>query len=93
MINNGIISIGDNNKNTMNKKTENKQLTQELLILLEKIEKNTKDYTQIVNAIAYNQKKEEENVKKCLHSFSKYTIKLISQLGLTTLQAIIKQWL
>ena len=64
MINNGIISFGDNNVNIIN----NKNIYNELKILLEHIDKSDEDYTLIKEAI---NTKEQNKLLELLKKLSK----------------------
>lgn len=82
MINNGIISIGNDNINTLN----NEIIKNELKILLEKINKNSEDYIILKEAYKTNDKSKIKELLKCL---SKETINLIKELNLGILENII----
>ena len=82
MINNGIISFGDNNVNIIN----NKNIYNELEILLEHIDKSDEDYTLIKEAI---NTKEKNKLLKLLKKLSKKTLELIKELSLGILENLI----
>ena len=79
MINNGIISFGDNNVNIIN----NKNIYNELKILLEYIDKRDEDYTLIKEAI---NTKEKNKLLELLKKLSKKTLELIKELNLGILE-------
>lgn len=82
MINNGIISFGDNNVNIIN----NKNIYNELKILLEHIDKSDEDYTLIKEAI---NTKEKNKILELLKKLSKKTLELIKELNLGILENLI----
>lgn len=82
MINNGIISIGNDNINTVN----NESIKNELKILLEKTNKNSEDYIILKEAYKNNDKSKIKELLKCL---SKETLNLIKELNLGILENII----
>ena len=82
MINNGIISFGDNNVNIIN----NKNIYNELKILLEYIDKRDEDYTLIRGAI---NTKEKNKLLELLKKLSKKTLELIKELNLGILENLI----
>ena len=82
MINNGIISFGDNNVNIIN----NKNIYNELKILLEYIDKRDEDYTLIKEAI---NTKEKNKLLELLKKLSKKTLELIKELNLGILENLI----
>lgn len=82
MINNGIISFGDNNVNIIN----NKNIYNELKILLEHIDKSDEDYTLIKEAI---NTKEKNKILELLKKISKKTLELIKELNLGILENLI----
>lgn len=82
MINNGIISFGDNNVNIIN----NKNIYNELKILLEYIDKRDEDYTLIREAI---NTKEKNKLLELLKKLSKKTLELIKELNLGILENLI----
>lgn len=82
MINNGIISFGDNNVNIIN----NKNIYNELKILLEHIDKSNEDYTLIKEAI---NTKEKNKILELLKKISKKTLELIKELNLGILENLI----
>lgn len=82
MINNGIISFGDNNVNIIN----NKNIYNELKILLEHIDKRDEDYTIIKEAL---NTKEKNKLLELLKKLSKETLELIKELNLGILENLI----
>ena len=82
MINNGIISFGDNNVNIIN----NKNIYNELKILLEHIDKSDEDYTLIKEAI---NTKEQNKLLELLKKLSKKALELIKELNLGILENLI----
>lgn len=82
MINNGIISFGDNNVNVIN----NKNIYNELKNLLEHIDKSDEDYTLIKEAI---NTKEQNKLLELLKKLSKKTLELIKELNLGILENLI----
>lgn len=82
MINNGIISFGDNNVNIIN----NKNIYNELKILLEHIDKSDEDYTLIKEAI---NAKEQNKLLELLKKLSKKALELIKELNLGILENLI----
>ncbi len=82
MINNGIISFGDNNVNIIN----NKNIYNELKILLEHIDKSDEDYTLIKEAI---NTKEKNKILELLKKLSKKALELIKELNLGILENLI----
>lgn len=82
MINNGIISFGDNNVNIIN----NKNIYNELKILLEHINRSDEDYTIIKEAI---NTKEKNKLLELLKKLSKKTLELIKELNLGILENLI----
>ncbi len=82
MINNGIISFGDNNVNIIN----NKNIYNELKILLEHINRSDEDYTIIKEAI---HTKEKNKILELLKKLSKKTLELIKELNLGILENLI----
>ena len=82
MINNGIISFGDNNVNIIN----NKNIYNELEILLEHIDTSNEDYTIIKEAI---HTKEKNKLLELLKKLSKKTLELIRELNLGILENLI----
>lgn len=82
MINNGIISFGDNNVNIIN----NKNIYNELKILLEHIDKSNEDYTIIKEAL---NTKEKNKLLELLKKLSKKTLELIKELNLGILENLI----
>lgn len=82
MINNGIISFGDNNVNVIN----NKNIYNELKILLEHIDKSDEDYTLIKEAI---NTKEQNKLLELLKKLSKKALELIKELNLGILENLI----
>lgn len=82
MINNGIISFGDNNVNILN----NKNIYNELKILLEHINRSDEDYTIIKEAI---NTKEKNKILELLKKLSKKTLELIKELNLGILENLI----
>ena len=82
MINNGIISFGDNNVNIIN----NKNIYNELKILLEYIDKRDEDYTLIKEAI---NTEEKNKLLELLKKLSKKTLELIKELNLGILENLI----
>lgn len=82
MINNGIISFGDNNVNIIN----NKNIYNELKILLEHIDKSDEDYTLIKEAI---NTKEQNKLLELLKKLSKKALELIKKLNLGILENLI----
>ena len=82
MINNGIISFGDNNVNVIN----NKNIYNELKNLLEHIDKSDEDYTIIKEAI---NTKEQNKLLELLKKLSKKALKLIKELNLGILENLI----
>lgn len=82
MINNGIISFGDNNVNIIN----NKNIYNELKILLKHINKSDEDYTLIKEAI---NTKEQNKLLELLKKLSKKALELIKELNLGILENLI----
>lgn len=82
MINNGIISFGDNNVNIIN----NKNIYNELKILLKHINRSDEDYTLIKEAI---NTKEKNKILELLKKLSKKTLELIKELNLGILENLI----
>ena len=82
MINNGIISFGDNNVNIIN----NKNIYNELKILLKHINRSDEDYTIIKEAI---NTKEKNKLLELLKKLSKKTLELIKELNLGILENLI----
>lgn len=82
MINNGIISFGDNNVNVIN----NKNIYNELKNLLEHIDKSDEDYTIIKEAI---NTKEQNKLLELLKKLSKKALELIKELNLGILENLI----
>lgn len=82
MINNGIISFGDNNVNVIN----NKNIYNELKNLLEHIDKSDEDYTLIKEAI---NTKEQNKLLELLKKLSKKALELIKELNLGILENLI----
>ena len=82
MINNGIISFGDNNVNVIN----NKNIYNELKNLLEHIDKSDEDYTIIKEAI---NTKEQNKLLELLKKLSKKALELIKDLNLGILENLI----
>ncbi len=81
MINNGIISFGDNNANVINNNVYN-----ELEILLKHINRSDEDYTIIKEAI---NTKEKNKLLELLKKISNKTLKLIKELNLGILENLI----
>lgn len=81
MINNGIISFGDNNTNVINNNVYN-----ELEILLKHINRSDEDYTIIKEAI---NTKEKNKLLELLKKISKKTLELIKELNLGILENLI----
>lgn len=89
MINNGIISNGDHNINTIHYPTDYDKLTNDLKKLLGKT--TEKDIVQ--EAITYAVKKDDTKLIKCLKKLKKSTCSLIQTLALTALQAYIEKYI
>lgn len=81
MINNGIISFGDNNANVINNNVYN-----ELEILLKHINRSDEDYNIIKEAI---NTKEKNKLLELLKKISNKTLKLIKELNLGILENLI----
>lgn len=87
MINNGIISNGDNNV-IINNQNEYDHLKNEIEILLKK----TNDVN-IKNLMKATSEKNESNIKKIIKSLSKETLFLIKSLSLSTIQTYIEKYI
>ena len=86
MINNGIISFGDNNANVINNNVINNNVYNELEILLKHINRSDEDYTIIKEAI---NTKEKNKLLELLKKISNKTLKLIKELNLGILENLI----
>lgn len=88
MINNGVISIGDNNKITINNELNYGLLVQELEIL----EKESSDENVYIALLAAKDKNKKGFIS-AIKKISKKTINLIEKLGLNALTEIINIYL
>lgn len=87
IINNGIISNGDFNTNTINEKIFSKDLENELNILSQYSTEEIKDMI-----LAY-EKKDANKFLQLLKSLGRDTINLIKKLGLKTLEMLIEKYI
>lgn len=87
IINNGIISSGDFNTNTINEKIFSKDLENELNILSQYSTEEIKDMI-----LAY-EKKDANKFLQLLKSLGRDTINLIKKLGLKTLEMLIEKYI
>lgn len=88
MINNGVISIGDNNKITINNELNYELLVHELEIL----KKNSNDENVYIALLAAKDKNKRGFIS-AIKKISKKTINLIEKLGLNALTEIINIYL
>lgn len=88
LINNGIISIGNNNKNTINS-VDYEKLIEELKILF----KYTDDKKVVEDAIFYAQNRDNKKLEKTIKGFSSFTIDLIKKLSLTVILKYLEKFI
>lgn len=88
MINNGVISIGDNNKITINNELNYELLVHELEIL----KRNSSDENVYIALLAAKSKNENKFIS-AIKKLSEKTIDVIEKLGLNVLTEVIKNYL
>ncbi len=88
MINNGVISIGDNNKITINNELNYGLLVHELEIL----KRNSSDENVYIALLAAKSKNENKFIS-AIKKLSEKTIDVIEKLGLNVLTEVIKNYL
>ena len=88
MINNGVISIGDNNKITINNELNYELLVHELEIL----KRNSSDENVYIALLAAKSKNENKFIS-AIKKLSEKTLDVIEKLGLNVLTEVIKNYL
>ncbi len=88
MINNGIISIGDQNHNVIQKEIDFDRVIEELEALKGHCREPFMD-----SAIYYAKKKDETKLQSCLKKFGKETLNIIKTLSLGLLQSYLEKFL
>lgn len=87
-MNNGIISIGDHNHNTVHQTIHFQTLTKELEILSQ----SSQEKDILKEAIEFSKEKKHSKLIKCLKKLSIESYQLVKSLALTTLQAYIEKY-
>lgn len=87
-MNNGIISIGNHNHNTVYQTIHFHTLTKELEILSQ----NSQEKDILEEAIECSKEKKHDKLIKCLKKLSIESYHLVKSLALTTLQAYIEKY-
>lgn len=88
LLNNGIISIGNNNENTINN-LDYEKLIEELKILF----KYTDDKKVVEDAIFYAKKNDNKNLKKTIKCFSEFTVDLVKKLSLSVILKYLEKFI
>ena len=94
IVNNGIISSGNNNRNkVINKKNtiNYKKIEDDLKILYSNVKDNDKEI--VKEAIVWAKEKNNNKLKKCLSKLGKGTLTIIKDLGLVVLEKYIESLL
>lgn len=88
LLNNGIISIGNNNENTINN-VDYEKIMDELKIL----SKYADDKKLVEEAIIYAKKKDNKNLKKTIKCFSEFTVDLVKKLSLSVILKYLEKFI